>query len=244
VLPLPENRGNDGIFSPLSAHHQVGRYGSLTNVRMDVELDADVPENNDEEIQPWRTSDGSASNSDVCSESSGNFRRDMRPIESPFRKHFFSHSSADLKGSHLEPSPSLTSIVSVDLDDILLPVDDPLLDTPPSPGSSNGSWESTSDSDEDSFEQDKEDNDDADDLFLDLDPRFIGIGWGGECLRETEDIDFEFVYALHTFVATVEGQANATKGDTMVLLDDSNSYWWLVRVVKDSSIGVFIASLE
>ncbi|KAI9837330.1 MAG: hypothetical protein M1819_000404 [Sarea resinae] len=54
---------------------------------------------------------------------------------------------------------------------------------------------------------------------------------------DDEDIDFEFVYALHTFVATVEGQANATKGDTMVLLDDSNSYWWLVRVVKDSSIG-------
>ncbi|KIW36823.1 hypothetical protein, variant [Exophiala oligosperma] len=54
---------------------------------------------------------------------------------------------------------------------------------------------------------------------------------------EDEDIDFEFVYALHTFVATVEGQANATKGDTMVLLDDSNSYWWLVRVVKDGSIG-------
>jgi len=54
---------------------------------------------------------------------------------------------------------------------------------------------------------------------------------------DDEDIDFEFVYALHTFVATVEGQANATKGDTMVLLDDSNSYWWLVRVVKDNSIG-------
>ena len=67
--------------------------------------------------------------------------------------------------------------------------------------------------------------------------RFIDSGWGGECLREIEDIDFEFVYALHTFVATVEGQANATKGDTMVLLDDSNSYWWLVRVVKDGSIG-------
>lgn len=58
-----------------------------------------------------------------------------------------------------------------------------------------------------------------------------------ERLHDSEDIDFEFVYALHTFVATVEGQANATKGDTMVLLDDSNSYWWLVRVVKDSSIG-------
>ncbi|OKL55810.1 hypothetical protein UA08_08930 [Talaromyces atroroseus] len=54
---------------------------------------------------------------------------------------------------------------------------------------------------------------------------------------DDEDIDFEFVYALHTFVATVEGQANAAKGDTMVLLDDSNSYWWLVRVVKDGSIG-------
>ncbi|RPA84387.1 hypothetical protein BJ508DRAFT_37691 [Ascobolus immersus RN42] len=54
---------------------------------------------------------------------------------------------------------------------------------------------------------------------------------------DNEDIDFEFVYALHTFEATVEGQANAVKGDTMVLLDDSNSYWWLVRIVKDSSIG-------
>ena len=45
------------------------------------------------------------------------------------------------------------------------------------------------------------------------------------------------MYALHTFVATVEGQANAVKGETMVLLDDSNSYWWLVRIVKDQSIG-------
>ena len=87
-------------------------------------------------------------------------------------------------------------------------------------------------------EQDIEDDDE--DAFLNLDDRFIDSGWGGECLRDTEDIDFEFVYALHTFVATVEGQANATKGDTMVLLDDSNSYWWLVRVVKDSSIGVYL----
>ncbi|GLI73948.1 protein phosphatase regulator [Penicillium ochrochloron] len=54
---------------------------------------------------------------------------------------------------------------------------------------------------------------------------------------DDEDIDFEFVYALHNFIATVDGQANAAKGDTMVLLDDSNSYWWLVRVVKDGSIG-------
>ncbi|KAF2004318.1 hypothetical protein P154DRAFT_56300 [Amniculicola lignicola CBS 123094] len=99
------------------------------------------------------------------------------------------------------------------------------------------SW--TTDSDADSWDGDLDGNDDDDssDISFSDDPRFIDSGWGGECLRELEDIDFEFVYALHTFVATVEGQANATKGDTMVLLDDSNSYWWLVRVVKDSSIG-------
>ncbi|KAG9233782.1 hypothetical protein BJ875DRAFT_35200 [Amylocarpus encephaloides] len=83
-----------------------------------------------------------------------------------------------------------------------------------------------------------EDSEDDDfEIAYHINSRFIDSGWGGECLHQTEDIDFEFVYALHTFVATVEGQANATKGDTMVLLDDSNSYWWLVRVVKDSSIG-------
>lgn len=48
------------------------------------------------------------------------------------------------------------------------------------------------------------------------------------------------VYALHTFNATVEGQANAAKGEHMVLLDDSNSYWWLVRIVRDNSIGALI----
>lgn len=94
-------------------------------------------------------------------------------------------------------------------------------------------YESTEDEDG----QYDDDDDDEDDIPYAADSRFIDSGWGGECLQESEDIDFEFVYALHTFVATVEGQANATKGDTMVLLDDSNSYWWLVRVVKDSSIG-------
>lgn len=84
---------------------------------------------------------------------------------------------------------------------------------------------------EESFE------DDDSDLSFPDDINYIDSGWAPECLQDIEDIDFEFVYALHTFIATVEGQANATKGDTMVLLDDSNSYWWLVRVVKDSSIG-------
>lgn len=81
------------------------------------------------------------------------------------------------------------------------------------------------------------DNDDDDDEIEVIEPCYVDHGWSEQSLPETEDIDFEFVYALHTFVATVEGQANATKGDTMQLLDDSNSYWWLVRVVKDSSIG-------
>lgn len=93
------------------------------------------------------------------------------------------------------------------------------------------------------YEPSEDDYEDDDcDIPYSPDSRFIDSGWGGECLQELEDIDFEFVYALHTFVATVEGQANATKGDTMVLLDDSNSYWWLVRVVKDSSIGALIAT--
>ncbi|KAI5457719.1 hypothetical protein BGZ63DRAFT_416826 [Mariannaea sp. PMI_226] len=86
------------------------------------------------------------------------------------------------------------------------------------------------------YEKSFEDDDDSD-LSFPYDPNYVDFGWAAECLQDVEDIDFEFVYALHTFVATVEGQANATKGDTMVLLDDSNSYWWLVRVVKDSSIG-------
>lgn len=89
------------------------------------------------------------------------------------------------------------------------------------------------------YEESFEDDDDSDLSFPD-DTSYIDSGWAAECLQDIEDIDFEFVYALHTFVATVEGQANATKGDTMVLLDDSNSYWWLVRVVKDSSIGRLI----
>ena len=113
---------------------------------------------------------------------------------------------------------------------------------------SSESWSTLSD-DEDLIldgsemdDYDEPDDDDDGDFPFCIDERFVDSGWGGECLRESEDIDFDFVYALHTFVATVEGQANATKGDTMVLLDDSNSYWWLVRVVKDSSIGKTTAS--
>uniref|UniRef100_A0A060TBK8 ARAD1D32670p n=1 Tax=Blastobotrys adeninivorans TaxID=409370 RepID=A0A060TBK8_BLAAD len=52
-----------------------------------------------------------------------------------------------------------------------------------------------------------------------------------------DEIDFQYVYALRNFVATEQGQANAYKGDAMILLNDANSYWWLVRMVRDSSVG-------
>ncbi|KAF2860036.1 hypothetical protein K470DRAFT_295302 [Piedraia hortae CBS 480.64] len=107
-------------------------------------------------------------------------------------------------------SPSLISLESVDISECFLPENDPLLTENP-----------------------QETQDDASDAFI---YDFSSSSEGGS-LHDTDDIDLEFVYALHTFVATVEGQANATKGDTMILLDDSNSYWWLVRLVKDSSIG-------
>ena len=129
-----------------------------------------------------------------------------------------------------------------DLNNLLLPDDDSLLGSTGSDTASlnstasSSSWATVSDASNPDI-PDRLRDDDSDDFSLYQDERFVDSGWGGECLRETEDIDFDFVYALHTFVATVEGQANATKGDTMVLLDDSNSYWWLVRIVKDSSIG-------
>ncbi|RXW15844.1 hypothetical protein EST38_g10014 [Candolleomyces aberdarensis] len=52
-----------------------------------------------------------------------------------------------------------------------------------------------------------------------------------------ESIDFDLVYAFHSFAATVDGQANVVKGDSLFLMDDSNSYWWLVRVLKTQEVG-------
>ena len=157
----------------------------------------------------------------------------------------------------LEKSPS-----DIELELQLLPFSDPLLEPfscdPTAPDMDNkkendsdckmandllqyysddSEWTTESDSGE-SFDSFDFNDDDAKEFHSSIDPQLFCSGWGGECLQEVEDIDFEFVYALHNFVATVEGQANAAKGDTMVLLDDSNSYWWLVRVVKDSTIGL------
>ena len=162
----------------------------------------------------------------------GGYSDDTNSLDSELDLH---HQSSEPHASHLQEDFDVQSCDDADFDpadfhNLLLPTNDPLLDN---------SFDdillslSSSTSSED---RSPDENDDAE-VSFDNDSRSVDSGWGGECLRDTEDIDFDFVYALHTFVATVEGQANATKGDTMVLLDDTNSYWWLVRVVKDSSIG-------
>ena len=50
-------------------------------------------------------------------------------------------------------------------------------------------------------------------------------------------IDYRLVYSLHNFTTTVEGQACVIKGDHLDLMDDSNNYWWLVRVLRTQEIG-------
>lgn len=163
-------------------------------------------------------------------------RDQLSPLISEQKTAYFQEDFSDMQDSYeadFDPN---------DFHHLLLPADDPLLDNSfddaPLEEFSSDSSSPASKSSWDDRAAGEADDETEDISFVD-DSRFIDSGWGGECLRETEDIGFEFVYALHTFVATVEGQANATKGDTMVLLDDSNSYWWLVRVVKDGSIGSF-----
>lgn len=43
-----------------------------------------------------------------------------------------------------------------------------------------------------------------------------------------DNIQFDRVYALHNFLATVPGQATVDRGCPLVLLDDSNSYWYVL----------------
>jgi hypothetical protein len=246
-LLTPATSGTSHFTAP--QHHQQGRYGQEPGQGAIAEDTSDSGSGSDADAAIFEDEYPEDSNDEHVGDTDGAWPRQRRrsdlynnprPIESPFRHHVFARGMADLDQTILQHSTSMNSIVSVDLETLLLPADDPLLEAPYSPNGSTSSWESLSGSESDALKPRDMDDDDADDAFLNLNPRFIDSGWGGECLREVEDIDFEFVYALHTFVATVEGQANATKGDTMVLLDDSNSYWWLVRVVKDSSIGMEI----
>lgn len=46
-----------------------------------------------------------------------------------------------------------------------------------------------------------------------------------EPVTSEAEIDYSLVYALFTFVASMEGQISVLKGEALELLDDSNSYW-------------------
>lgn len=52
-----------------------------------------------------------------------------------------------------------------------------------------------------------------------------------------QELNSNIIFAMHTFVANLEGQVCVLKGDTLVLLDDTNSYWWLVRCLKTAEVG-------
>ena len=175
------------------------------------------------------------------------------PDQSPARSDSLPPSDGASNISHhcyeANEDASESSSDTTDINMYLLPENDPLLDNSfddvtyqDHETDDEENWEDEDDSLDSDVESSSSDDDDCRDFLWIKLPRRVDSCCGGECLREIEDIDFEFVYALHTFVATVEGQANATKGDTMVLLDDSNSYWWLVRVVKDGSIGQYADS--
>ncbi|ORX53504.1 hypothetical protein DM01DRAFT_1045298 [Hesseltinella vesiculosa] len=44
-------------------------------------------------------------------------------------------------------------------------------------------------------------------------------------------------YALYTFIASVDGQVTVMRGDPLTILDDTNPYWWLVKLSKTSDLG-------
>ncbi|KAJ1667776.1 protein phosphatase regulator [Coemansia sp. RSA 1813] len=52
-----------------------------------------------------------------------------------------------------------------------------------------------------------------------------------------EDVDYDYVYALFHFPQMVEGQVTVDEGEKLTLLDDSNSYWWLVQNLRDNQMG-------
>ncbi|KAF9132828.1 hypothetical protein BGW39_011214 [Mortierella sp. 14UC] len=87
--------------------------------------------------------------------------------------------------------------------------------------------------DDDDFDDDAEE-DEGDEEMMDEEDD----DEGSEAISLTEDdIDFNLVYAFHTFVATQEGQASVVRNDSLMLLEDANVYWWLVRVLKTGVIG-------
>lgn len=90
-------------------------------------------------------------------------------------------------------------------------------------------------------EEEEEDIEDEDEEEEDEDEEEAEIEDGSDFTSSPsipdENINFDLVYTLHTFEATVDGQASVKKGDALTLLDDSNSYWWLIRDLKTSEVG-------
>ncbi|KAI8343251.1 hypothetical protein BC941DRAFT_89973 [Chlamydoabsidia padenii] len=91
------------------------------------------------------------------------------------------------------------------------------------------------DEDDEDDDEDEDDDDDEDETNEDEDDD--SSTFTSSPSIPDENIDFDLVYTLHTFEATVEGQASVVKGDSLTLLDDSNSYWWLVKVLKSNEVG-------
>jgi len=77
---------------------------------------------------------------------------------------------------------------------------------------------------EEEFDEEDDDEFDMESPILDLD-------------IEPEDIDFSKVFAYHSFVSSQSGQVCVIKDEELVLLDDSNDYWWLVRCCRSNEIG-------
>ncbi|KAF9194509.1 hypothetical protein BGZ50_006234 [Haplosporangium sp. Z 11] len=91
---------------------------------------------------------------------------------------------------------------------------------------------------DDDFDDDFDDDMDEDEGHEDEEMMDEDDDEDTETMSLTEDdIDFNLVYAFHTFVATQEGQASVVRNDSLMLLEDTNVYWWLVRVLKTGVIG-------
>jgi len=80
---------------------------------------------------------------------------------------------------------------------------------------------------EEEFDEEDDDEFDMESPILDLD-------------IEPEDIDFSKVFAYHSFVSSQSGQVCVIKDEELVLLDDSNDYWWLVRCCRSNEVSAFL----
>jgi hypothetical protein len=58
-----------------------------------------------------------------------------------------------------------------------------------------------------------------------------------EPIKSESEIDYSLVYALFTFVASMDGQISVLRGEPLELLDDSNSYWWATKCLSTGEIG-------